>query len=93
MSYQSVATPSMSSLHVQQGLFLTLALLVTLVGGQQYQLWSLTHGTLRVQHPPTVGAVFHAPGATAAPLATVGRPSIERAGSVGEMPARQRWVF
>lgn len=93
MNRQSVATQSISSLHVQQGLFLIFALVVTLIGGQQYQRCSQNQVALRIQHSPIIGALYHTPGTTATRVGTFSRPLIERADSQGERPAVQHWVF
>ncbi|MDE1167539.1 MAG: hypothetical protein PW845_19740 [Pseudomonas sp.] len=93
MNRQSVATASISSQHVQQGLFLLFAVLITLLCGQQYQRWSDSHEAAQIQHRTLIGSTFHSTGAKVAGLATVSRPTLERADTVGEMPAQQRWVF
>ena len=42
MSRQRAAQLRISPLHIQQGLFAVLALLITLIGGQQFQRWEQT---------------------------------------------------
>lgn len=91
------AKSSFSPLHLQQGLFLSLALLVTLLVVQQIVHWTSTSQAAQVSH---VSMVHHTPfTALAAPLnkdAALSFTSAENqaaAKEVGELPQRQSWVF
>lgn len=91
------AKSSFSPLHLQQGLFLSLALLVTLLVVQQIVHWTSTTQAVPVNH---VSMIHHTPfTALAAPLtkdAALSFTSVENQAAVkevGEMPQRQSWVF
>ncbi|BBP73990.1 hypothetical protein CCU68_26635 [Pseudomonas gingeri NCPPB 3146 = LMG 5327] len=94
MNRQRAAQLRISPLHLQQGLFALLALLVTLIAGQAFQRWS----------QPVVEArpmFFHAPTQThfsAAGPASVDRGAytlmpVEQAESPADLPRQERWVF
>ena len=91
------AKSSFSPLHLQQGLFLSLALLVTLLVVQQIVHWTSTTQAVPANH---VSMIHHTPfTALAAPLtkdAALSFTSVENQAAVkevGEMPQRQSWVF
>lgn len=64
MNRQSAAQLRLSPLHVQQGLFALLALLITLIGGQQYMRWEQSE-----QPAPVHLSIPHPPKPTSAPSA------------------------
>lgn len=93
MNRQCSTLSGLSRLHFQQGLVASLALLATLIGGQQYQRWDQ-----RVHHELAVP--IHS--AAHYPLAAVGKPSAmvvpplkaaQQEAFSGEPPYQERWVF
>lgn len=91
------AKSKVSSAHIQQGLFLSLALLVTLIVVQQIVHWTSVNQAAQVSH---ISMIHHTPF-TAAPApftkdAALSFTSVENqaaAKEVGEMPQRQSWIF
>lgn len=91
------AKTGFSSMHIQQGLFLSLALLITLIVVQQIGHWTSVTQAAPASH---VSLIHHTPfTALTAPStqdAAVSFASVENqaaAKEVGEMPQRQSWVF
>lgn len=93
MNRPRAAHRHLSPLHLQQGLFAVLALLVTLIVGQQLQRWNqasvqvprLPEHTLQQTHFSAVGA-------------SIGDPAAYRLTSVDQAQVpdeslQQRWVF
>ncbi len=93
MNRQGLSNMRVSSSHLQQGLFASLALLVTLVGGQQWGRWeqSPQPGTT-VHHPVAAQQHFKASGWAGSPghyeLAASDETQI-----ANSQPEPQRWVF
>jgi hypothetical protein len=94
MNSQRVAQLRISPLHIQQGLFASLALFVTLIAGQQFERWSqLPQEALQIhQHVNAVRSysTVSAPVSTAAALSF--QPTQETAPAV-EQPHQPSWVF
>jgi hypothetical protein len=91
------AKSKVSPAHIQQGLFLSLALLVTLIVVQQFVHWTSVDQTPAVNR---ISMIHHTPfTAATAPVtkdAALSFTSVENqaaAKEVGEMPQRQSWVF
>ena len=95
MNRQRAAQLRISPLHIQQGLFAVLALLITLIGGQQFQSWnqSQQQDAIRVsiQHP--IQTHFSAASSNQADLAPMRMMDVDQAQPVDEMPRQERWVF
>lgn len=94
MNTQRLAAPRISPLHVQQGLFASLALLITLIIVQQFTHWTQHQDV--PSHPAI--AVHSAPFAKASALKAtdVGLTlqSVESAAApINEAPRQQSWVF
>jgi hypothetical protein len=94
MDRQRLAQLHVSPLRLQQGLFTSLALLVTLVGGQQFQRWD--------QHPQEVmpRQVQHSTQTHFSPVSgqladavPVHLMDVDQAPLVAESVPRVRWVF
>ena len=84
----------LSPLPLQQGLFAVLALLVTLIAGQQFQRWDQTD--VQVQRLP--GHALQQTHFSAAAAASISEPTAYRLTSVdqAQVPGEsfeQRWVF
>ncbi|WP_339506625.1 hypothetical protein [Pseudomonas sp. EA_15y_Pfl1_P102] len=91
MTRQSLSQLRVSPLRLQQGLFASLALIVTLIGVQQLQHWQqqvpqFERPAMTQTHFRSVGSV--APSATAPQLRMV-----DQASSLSELPSQERWVF
>ncbi|WLG45094.1 hypothetical protein [Pseudomonas sp. FP1740] len=95
MNRQSAAQFRLSPLHVQQGLFALLALLITLIGGQQYMRWEQSQQPeaphLSIPHPPQTH--FSAVSSNPADNASIRMMGVDQARPVDEMPSQERWVF
>ncbi|MEB0046094.1 MULTISPECIES: hypothetical protein [unclassified Pseudomonas] len=95
MNRQRAAQLRISPMHIQQGLFAVLALLITLIGGQQFARWEQSQQTeaprLSIQHPSQThfSAVSSKP-ADSTPLRMM---DVDQAQPVEEMPRQERWVF
>ncbi|MDB6441785.1 MULTISPECIES: hypothetical protein [unclassified Pseudomonas] len=95
MNRQRAARFSITSLRVQQGLWAVLALLVTLVVGQQLLLW---HYSQQPEAP--LVSVQRAPQTHFSPVGNVAQASasmrmmdVDQAQPVADMPRQERWVF
>ena len=94
MSRQSLAQLRISPLHLQQGLFASLALLVTLIGGQQFQQWQhAQQQALRVPAHAFTQTHFSQAGSASAASAPMQMMAVDQAQPALEAPAQQRWVF
>ncbi|WP_347903042.1 hypothetical protein [Pseudomonas purpurea] len=95
MNRQRAAQLRISTLFVQQGLFVVLALVATLIGGQQYQLWQLSQQPeapcVSIQHAPQTH--FSAVGSHVADATPMKLMDVDQAQPVAEMPRQERWVF
>ena len=94
MNSQGLARMRVSSLHLQQGLFASLALLVTLIGGQQLVRWE--------QAPEPSSAVLHQPvaqqhfSAATSSISTAGGYELmasDETRVANSQPTPERWVF
>ncbi|SHN22784.1 hypothetical protein SAMN05216593_11570 [Pseudomonas asturiensis] len=94
MNSQRIAQLRISPLHVQQGLFLLLALLVTLIAIQQFQRWAqageATQIRQQIVHSNVSYRSVNAPIAREAAMSI--RP-VEGVVSVSEAAPQQKWVF
>lgn len=95
MSRQRAAQLRISPLHIQQGLFAVLALLITLIGGQQYQRWEQSQQQeaprVPIQHPTQNH--FSAVSSTFVDSAPMRMMDVDQAQPADEMPRQERWVF
>ncbi|MGZ7458126.1 hypothetical protein ACXPVS_15440 [Pseudomonas sp. Ma2-10] len=95
MSRQRAAQLRISPLHLQQGLFAVLALLITLIGGQQFQRWELSQQQevprLSIQHPTQTH--FSAASSHQADSPPMRMMDVDQAQPADEMPRQERWVF
>ena len=95
MSRQRAAQLRISPLHIQQGLFAVLALLITLIGGQQFQRWEQNQQQeaprLSIQHPTQTH--FSAASSNQADSAPMRMMDVDQAQPADEMPRQERWVF
>ncbi|MCU1762904.1 hypothetical protein NTD84_24705 [Pseudomonas sp. 14P_8.1_Bac3] len=95
MSRQRAAQLRISPLHIQQGLFAVLALLITLIGGQQFQRWEQGQQPeaprVSIQHPTQTH--FSAVSSNSVDSAPMRMMDVDQAQPVNEMPRQERWVF
>jgi hypothetical protein len=95
MTRQRAAQLRISPLHIQQGLFAVLALLITLIAVQQYQHWEQSQEQeaprVSMQHP--MQTHFSATNITAADSASMRMMDVDQAQTVDDVPHQERWVF
>jgi hypothetical protein len=95
MSRQRAAQLRISPLHLQQGLFAVLALLITLISGQQFQRWEQSQQQeaprLSIQHPTQTH--FSAASSNQADSPPMRMMDVDQAQPANEMPRQERWVF
>lgn len=95
MNRHRAAQLRISPLHVQQGLFALLALLVTLIGTQQFLSWEQSQQSLAphvsIQYPTQTH--FSAASAQQADSAPMRMMDVDQAQPVDEMPRQERWIF
>lgn len=94
MNTQSLAKLRISPLHVQQGLFASLALMMTLIVVQQFNHWNQTQDTTQIQHAYSHSASFaKASALKATDVALSLQPVDEAATANDQAPRQQSWVF
>ncbi|BBP62520.1 MULTISPECIES: hypothetical protein [Pseudomonas] len=97
MNRQSAASFRMTSLHIQQGLWAALALLITLVVGQQWLLWqeSQQPETPHVSIHRAPQTHFSAVSSTSMKeaAASMRMMDVDQAQPVADLPRQERWVF
>lgn len=95
MNRQHAAQLRISPLHIQQGLFAVLALLITLIGGQQFQRWEQSQQQeaprVSIQHPPQTH--FSAVSSSFADSAPTRMMDVDQAQPADELTHQERWVF
>jgi hypothetical protein len=95
MSRQRAAQLRISPLLLQQGLFAVLALLITLIAGQQFQRWEQNQQQeaprLSIQHPTQTH--FSAASSNQADSPPMRMMDVDQAQPADEMPRQERWVF
>ncbi|MNX95506.1 hypothetical protein D3C86_1277830 [compost metagenome] len=95
MNRQRAAQLHLSPVHIQQGLFALLALLLTLIGGQQFLRWEQSQQPqapqLSIQHPTQTH--FSAVDSLQADSTPMRMMDVDQAGPAGEIRHQERWVF
>lgn len=95
MNRQRAAQLRISPLHIQQGLFAVLALLITLIGGQQFQRWEQSQQQeaprLSIEHRTQTH--FSAVSSNQAEGAPMRMMDVDQAQPVDDMPRQERWIF
>jgi hypothetical protein len=95
MNRQRAAHLYLSPVHIQQGVFAVLALLITLIGGQQFlcreQSQQPEAPHLSIRHPTQTH--FSAVGSGQADSPPMRMMDVDQAGPVGEIRHQERWVF
>ena len=94
MTRQSLSQLHVSPLRLQQGLFASLALMVTLIAGQQMQHWQQSHQQVpQFERPAMTQTHFRSVGSAAADVTTPQLQMVDQASSLNELPSQERWVF
>ncbi|WP_223489542.1 hypothetical protein [Pseudomonas sp. A-RE-19] len=95
MNRQGAVQLRLSRLHVQQGLFALLALLITLIGGQQYLRWEQSQQPeaphVSISHATQTH--FSAASSNPADSASMRMMDVDQARPVDETSRQERWVF
>ncbi|MBP5074312.1 hypothetical protein HUS84_09960 [Pseudomonas chlororaphis] len=95
MKRQRLAPFSISPLLLQQGLVASLALLVTLIGGQQFSRWEQSQQQEAVRLPAyhTTQTHFSAVSTRFADSAPMFLMDVDQAQPVADTAYQERWVF
>lgn len=94
MNTQRLAALRISPLHMQQGLFASLALMVTLIVVQQFVHWNQNHQATQIQHAYSHSAPFaKASALKATDVALSLQPVEDAAAAIDQAPRQQSWVF
>lgn len=98
MTRQSLSQFHVSPLRLQQGLFASLAVMVTLIAGQQMQHWQQSQQYVpQFERPVMTQTHFSSIGSRSVGSASadVTAPQLRVADqdSLVELPAQERWVF
>lgn len=93
MNSQRLAKLRISPLHLQQGLFATLALLVTLIAIQQFQHWGDAREAEQVKQPFTYSQSYSRANASMARDTALSLTPVDRKAPASEVQHQQTWVF
>ncbi|KAA0945342.1 MULTISPECIES: hypothetical protein [unclassified Pseudomonas] len=94
MTRQRLTQLRVSPLRLQQGLFASLALMVTLIGGQQLQRWEQGQQQVRnFERPMTTQTHFRSVGSSAADVTAPQLMAVEQDIALSDQPHQERWVF
>jgi hypothetical protein len=94
MNTQPLAKLRISPLHLQQGLFASLALMVTLIVVQQFNHWNQDHDGAQIQHAYSHSTpLAKASALKATDVALSLQPVEDAATAIDQAPRQQSWVF
>lgn len=94
MTRQSLSQLRVSPLRLQQGLFASLALMVTLIGGQQLQHWQQSQQQVpQFERPAMTQTHFRSVGSVAADATAPQLRMVDQESALSELPSQERWVF
>jgi len=93
MNTQRLAQLRISPLHIQQGLFASLALLVTLVATQQFQHWDQHREATRLQQQPVHSALYTRVSAPLGHETALSFTPVDGQVAPNQLPQPQTWVF
>ncbi|MDB6049120.1 MAG: Uncharacterized protein JWR17_1866 [Pseudomonas sp.] len=94
MTSQRFAQLRISPLHIQQGLFASLALLVTLVVGQQFQRWDTPSANVHVSQRVATAHIYSVVSAAPSTAQSRNAQSAQATAPVlSEQAHTQTWVF
>ena len=94
MNRKNFSNMRVSSLHLQQGLFASLALSVTLIGGQQWsRMEAATQPAATALHSAAPQQHFKALGSVTDPKGGYELAASDETQIANAQPAPERWVF
>lgn len=94
MTRQSLSQLRVSPLRLQQGLFASLALMVTLIGGQQLQHWQQSQQQIpQFERPSMTQTHFRSVGSVPADATAPQLRMVDQESALSELPSQERWVF
>ncbi|MDB6142975.1 MAG: Uncharacterized protein JWP80_2019 [Pseudomonas sp.] len=94
MNSQRLAQMGILPLHIQQGLFASLALLATLIVGQQFEHWtSHAQEAVQIHHPFVTGRTYSTVSATASKEPALSFQPAQETAPQAEQPHQPSWVF
>lgn len=94
MTRQTLSQLRVSPLHLQQGLFASLALMVTLIGGQQWQQWQESRQPApQFERVPFTQSHFRPAASASAASPAPQLRMVEQDATVSDLPYQERWVF
>ena len=93
MNSKRLAQLRISPLQIQQGLFVSLAVLVTLIAIQQFQQWSNSRQVTQIKQPFTYSQPYSTASAPMARDTALEFTPVDGRAPVSEMQQRQTWVF
>ncbi|KMT56462.1 hypothetical protein [Pseudomonas fildesensis] len=94
MTRQTLSQLHVSPLRLQQGLFASLALMVTLIAGQQIQHWQQSQQqTPQFERPVMTQTHFRSVGSVSADVTAPQLRMVDQESSLSELPSQDRWVF
>ena len=94
MTRQSLNQLCVSPLRLQQGLFASLALMVTLIAGQQMQHWQQSQQQApQFERPVMTQSHFRSVGSATADVTAPQLRVADQDSTLDQLPAQERWVF
>lgn len=94
MTRQSLSHLHVSPLRLQQGLFASLALMVTLIAGQQMQHWQQSQQqTPQFERSVMTQTHFRSVGSVSADVAAPQLRVADQDSTLDQLPTQERWVF
>jgi hypothetical protein len=94
MTRHSLSQLRVSPLHLQQGLFASLALMVTLIGGQQWQHWEQRQQPApHFERPAMTQTHFRSVGGSSADVTAPQLMAVDQGSALDVPPYQERWVF
>ena len=94
MTRLSLSQLCVSPLRVQQGLFASLALMVTLIAGQQMHHWQQSpQPAPQFERPVMTQTHFRSIGSVSADVTAPQLSLVDQGSTLDELPAHDRWVF
>ncbi len=94
MTRQSLSQMRVSPLRLQQGMFASLALMVTLIAGQQMQHWQQSPQQVpQFERQVMTQTHFSSIGSRSADVTAPQMRVADQDSTLGELPTQERWVF
>lgn len=93
MNRQRLTQLRISPQHIQQGLFASLALMVTLIAVQQFQHWDNSREAAQIKQPFTYSQSYSNANASMARDTSLSLTPVDRKTPVSEVQHQQTWVF